>query len=163
MTPLKRKEYVRMKLSDFPEKLIKRYNLREKVTPDGFVYVAIKQGMYRITQSVILAQTLLEIGLNVNGYHQSRFTPGLWTHKWRPICFMLVTDNFGVKFVGNEDADHLIKCIKENYDVTEEWEGKQYLGLTFDWNYDTRSVHLSMPNYIPNALKRFKHEKPNKW
>ena len=28
MNPLKRKEYVRMKLSDFPEKLIEHYNLR---------------------------------------------------------------------------------------------------------------------------------------
>ena len=45
MTPLKRKEYVRMKLSDFPEKLIEHYNLFEKVTSDGFVYVAIKRGM----------------------------------------------------------------------------------------------------------------------
>ena len=71
-------------------------------------------------------------------------------------------DDFGVKYVGKEHADHLIKRIKENYDITEDWEGKRYLGLTFDWNYETVSVHLSMPNYIPDALKRFKREKPKK-
>ena len=45
MTPLKRKEYARMKISDFPENVIEHYNLREKATPDRFVYVAIKRGM----------------------------------------------------------------------------------------------------------------------
>ena len=37
MTPLKRKDYVRMKLSDFPEKVIEHCNLREKLTPYSFV------------------------------------------------------------------------------------------------------------------------------
>ena len=112
MTFLKRKEYVRMELSDFPEKVIEHYNLREKVTPDGFLYVVIKRGMYGLPQSVILAQTLLEKRLNAYGYHQNRFTPDLWTHEWRTICFTLVVDNFGVKYVGKEHADYLIKCIK---------------------------------------------------
>ena len=156
MTPLKRKEYVRMKLSDFPEKVIEHYNLREKLTPDVFVYVAIKRWMYGLLKSRIPAQTLLEKRLNAHGYQQSRFTLGLWTHEWRPICFTLGVDYFEVKYVGKDHADHLIKCIKENYDITEELEVKPYLGLTFDWNYDTRSVHLSMPNYIPDALKRSK-------
>ena len=160
MTPLKRKEYVKMKLSDFPESVISHYNLGEKATPDGFVYVAIKRGMYGLPQSGILDQALLETRHNAHGYHQSRITPSLWTHEWRPICFTIVVDDFGVNYVGKEHADHLIKLIKENYDIIEDWEGKSYLGLTFDLNYDTRSVHLSMPNYIPDTLKRFKREKP---
>ena len=45
MTTPKRKEYV---LLNFPENVIEHYNLREKATPDGFVYVAIKRGMYGI-------------------------------------------------------------------------------------------------------------------
>ena len=72
-------------------------------------------------------------------------------------------DEFGVKYVGKEHDDHLIDLIKENNDVTEYWEGKRYLGFIFDWSYDTRSVHLYMLNYIPDALKRFKREKRNKW
>ena len=109
MTPLKRKEYVRMKLSDFPEKVIEHYNLREKATQDGFVYVAIKKGMYGLPQSEVLAQTLIEKRLNAHGYHQNRFTHSLWTQEWRPICFTLVVDYFGVKYVGKDHADHLIK------------------------------------------------------
>ena len=93
MTLLKRKEYVKMKLSDFPETVIAHYNLCEKETPDGFVYVAIKKGMYGIPPSVILAQTLLETRLNAHGYQQNKFTPGQWTHEWCPICFTVVVDN----------------------------------------------------------------------
>ena len=112
MTPLKRKEYVKMKLSDFPESVISHYNLGEKATPDGFVYVAIKRGMYGLPQSGILAQTLLETRLNAHVYHQSNITPGLWTHEWQTISFTLVVGGFGVKYVGKEHAYHLIKYIK---------------------------------------------------
>ena len=112
MNPLKRKEYVRMKFSDFPEKVFEHYSLREKSTPDSFVYVAIKQVMYGLTQGGILPQTLLEKCLNPQGYHQIWFMPVLWTHEWQPICFTLVVDHFGVKYVGKDYADNLIKCIK---------------------------------------------------
>ena len=114
-----------MKLTDFPDNVIDHYNLRQKATPDGFVYVAIKKGMYGLPQAGILAQELLEQRLNSHSYHQSRYTPGLWTHDWRPICFTLVVDDFGVKYVGSEHADHLINAIKETYDVTKDWDGKR--------------------------------------
>jgi hypothetical protein len=162
MTPLKRKEYVRMRMSDFPPDVVDHYKLKDKVTPDGFVYVAIKRGMYGLPQSGILAQELLEKRLNNQGYHQSKHTPGLWTHDWRPISFSLVVDDFGVKYVGEEHANHLVNAIKEHYDVTEDWEGKRYLGLTFDWDYTERKVHLSMPDYIPDALTRFNRERPKR-
>ena len=31
------------------------------------------------------------------------YTPGLWLHEWRPIQFSLVVDDFGVKYVGEEN------------------------------------------------------------
>ena len=62
--------------------------------------------MYGLLQSGILDQTLLGKRLNAHGYHQSRFMPGLWTHKWRPICFTLVVDDFGVNNVVKDHADN---------------------------------------------------------
>jgi len=76
-TPLKRKEYLRMKLADFPEDVIEHYQLRQKATPKGHIYVAVKKGMYGLSQAGILAQELLEKRLNKHGYLQSAFTPGL--------------------------------------------------------------------------------------
>ena len=112
MTPLKRKEYVKMKLSEFPESVITYYKLCEKATSDGVVYVTIKRGMYVLPQRRILAQFFLEIRLNAHGYHQSKITPGLWTRVCRPICFTLVVDNFGIKYFCKGHSELLIKCIK---------------------------------------------------
>ena len=66
-TPLKQKEYVRLKLDDFPEDVIENYKSQNKDTPDGFVYVAIKGGMYGLTQGGILSQDLLEYILENHG------------------------------------------------------------------------------------------------
>jgi hypothetical protein len=41
MTPLKRPEFAKVKLSDIPEEVIEEYKLHEKVTPDGFVYMMV--------------------------------------------------------------------------------------------------------------------------
>ena len=59
-TPMPRYEYMRLKLEDLPEDFIEEYNLQDKVTKDGYVYVKIRKGMYRLPQAGILAQELLE-------------------------------------------------------------------------------------------------------
>jgi hypothetical protein len=41
MTPLKQPEYAKIRLSDIPEEIIDKYNLREKATPDGWVYIMV--------------------------------------------------------------------------------------------------------------------------
>ena len=92
-TPLARYKYLRLKLSDFPNDVIKEYNLKEKTTKDGFVYVEVKKGMYRLPQAGVLEQILLEERLQKNGYEQSKLTPGFWKHRGGPICFTLVVDN----------------------------------------------------------------------
>ena len=45
-TPMARKEYLRINLSDMPEDGIEHYGLRERSTADGFIYVAVSKGMY---------------------------------------------------------------------------------------------------------------------
>ena len=80
--------------------------------------------------------------------------------EWRPIQFTLVVDDFGVKYVGEEHAQHLKKALEKDYTVTTEWDGRRYIGITLDWDYERRRVHLSMPGYVSKALKQFQHEKP---
>jgi hypothetical protein len=55
---------------------------------------------------------------------------------------------------------HLIKTLKQHYKVEEDWEGKQYLGITMDWDYKNKEVHLSMLDYVEHALARFGHPIP---
>ena len=157
MTPLKRPEFIRMKMSDIPEEIIAEYKLNDIVTADGSIYIQANRGMYGLPQSGLLANELLEKRLNKRGYHQSKLVPGLWKHTWRPVQFTLVVDDFGVKYVGKEHAMHLKQTLEENYTVTTEWDGRRYIGITLDWDYKRRQVHLSMPGYVAKALKQFNH------
>jgi hypothetical protein len=159
---MKRKEYMRMKIQDIPEEVIEHYQLRDKVSKDGFVFVEIGKGMYGLPQAGIIAQELLEKRLNARGYHQSQFTPGLWTHETRSTKFALVVDDFGIKYESEEDAQHLIDSLTPFYSITVDKEGKRFIGLTLDWDYEKREVHVSMPGYVKKALIRFKHRPPAK-
>ena len=113
-TPMARSEFMRLKLSDLPDNVIAHYKLHEKATDDGWVYMEIKRGMYGLPQAGLIAQQLLEKRLNKHGYKQSALTPGFWTHKWRPISFSLCVDDFGVKYVGEQHANHLITVLQGN-------------------------------------------------
>ena len=157
-TPLPEPEYLRMKMSHFPQDVIDHYNLEQKADANGTLYVRVSKGIYGLPHAGILAQKLLEKRLNNADYYQSDLTPGFWKHKWRPISFTLIVDDFGVKYVGEQHANHLIEVLKGFYDVSEDWKGEKYAGITMDWDYEKRQVHLSMPGYVKEALVRFKHK-----
>jgi hypothetical protein len=123
-----------MKLELFPHNIINKYDLTNKVNHSGNVHCEVRQGMYGLPQAGIIAQELLKERLLAAGYSQSKTTPGYWKHEWRPISFTLVIDNFGVKYIGKERAMHLIKTLKECYEVEEDWEGRRYVGITMDWD-----------------------------
>mmetsp|Transcript_14726 Transcript_14726/g.21032 ORF Transcript_14726/g.21032 Transcript_14726/m.21032 type:complete len:144 (-) Transcript_14726:778-1209(-) len=76
--------------------------------------------------------------------------------------FCLCVDDFGVKYYCQADANHLIQSLKSNYEVTVDWEGKHFCGLTFDWKYKEGFVDVSMPRYLNEVLKRYNHTLPAK-
>ena len=127
-TPLGRSEYVKIQLSKIPEEFIKEYNLTTLVHK-GWVYFEIRRGCYELPQSGMLANRQLRERLEKEDYYEARTTPGLWRHKWRPIKFCLVVDDFGVEYVGKQHADHLATIFKKYHNITEDWEGKKYAGI----------------------------------
>ena len=88
-----RYEYMRLSITIIPQDIIKQYNLLPLVS-NSYIYIEIQQGMYRLPQAGNIANNLLTERLEPKGYYQCRHTPGLWRHKWRPILFLLVLDNF---------------------------------------------------------------------
>jgi hypothetical protein len=108
--------------------------------------------MYGLPQAGIIAQELLQEHLAKVGYHQSKIIPGLWTHKTRKICFTLVVDNFAIKYTKLEDAHHLIKALKKDCSISVDWDATKYIGLTIEWDYISRKVHVHMPGYLSKAL-----------
>ena len=85
-------------------------------------------------------------------------------HDFRPISFSLIVDDFGVKYVGKENADHLINVLKEHYKVAKDWDGTKYCYINLDWyDYIKRKVHLSILGYCDEALIRFHLELRKIW
>eukprot|EP00957_Ditylum_brightwellii_P206365 15348049-Ditylum_brightwellii.AAC.1 len=99
--------------------------------------------MYGLPQAGILANKLFTVRLAKRGYYPVQHTPVLWQHKWRPVTFALVVDDFGVKIRGEEHGKHLINALKEHYE-----------------DYTKRHVDLAMPGYIAKARTNYGHTLP---
>ena len=86
----------------------------------------MQKGMYGLPQAGFLAHAKLTSVLAPHGYAPTKNTLGLWIHSTRPILFALVVKTFGVKYVGEEHAKHLLDILLANYEgVHEDWEGKK--------------------------------------
>jgi hypothetical protein len=107
-------------------------------------------------------QELLKKCLNKHGNCQSPITPSLWQHNFCPISFTLYIDNFGTKYVGREHVEHLSGILKEHYKCSQDWSSAHCLGMNIDWDYINKNVHVSMLDYVPEALIRFQHAPPTK-
>jgi hypothetical protein len=51
-----------MKLVDIPDEIIKEYNLKDLVEPDGSIFIAVLRSMYGLPQSGLLSNELFEKG-----------------------------------------------------------------------------------------------------
>ena len=140
-------EYMKIPLSLFPQWIAEQYDLSTHAK-DRWVHLEMRRAVWGLPQAGILANKCLRRKLAPFGYYECVNTPGLWTHKTRPISFTLVVDDFGVKYVNQEDVDHLIASIKQTYTLTEDWLGDLYCGIKLKWDYVNRTVDISMPGYI---------------
>jgi hypothetical protein len=137
-TPLGRFEYMVINLASLPQETIEKYDLN-KLAQDGKVYIEIQKGMYGLPQAGILANELLQRNLAKDGYRPTTHTHGLWTHDTCPISFSLVVDDFRAKYVGREHTEHLMTCIKKHYNISSDWNGTAYCGLT--WTGTIKTAH----------------------
>jgi hypothetical protein len=163
MTELKRPKYGRVKLTDIPQEIINKYQLHEKAE-DGWVYFKVVQGMYGLPQSGSNSHNELKERLNKEGYFKSPIIPALWKHNKRPTQFVLVVDDFGIKYFSSDDLNHLHDTLKQYYGVKLDPEGKEYVKINLDWdyNYKNKKVYLSMIPYLEKALRQFDNVIPTK-
>ena len=94
----------------------------------------------------------------------------MWKHESRQTQFCLCVDDFGIKYLTQEDADHLVHAIKATYECKLDWSGTSYLGLSLTWQYTKRYVDVSMPGYCARVLERLQHKRsarpqysPHEW
>ena len=114
-----------------------------EVESDGYVYFEVRRGMYGLKEAGIIAFNQLVAKLAPYGYSPMKYTPGLWKHNTRKTTFALCVDDFGVKYFCKDDALHLINAVKDEYEVTIDWEGKLYCGLNLDYRFPTSKTYRS--------------------
>jgi hypothetical protein len=113
-----------------------------------------------LKQAGLLANQLLQKRLSCFGYFPVRHTPGMWLHKTSTIVFSLIVDDFAVKYAAKEHAHHLRDAILRSYELTTDWEGNVYSGMTLKWDYKSRTCDISIPDYVANILRKFQHDTP---
>jgi hypothetical protein len=111
-SPTKNSEYMRIKYKYFPADIRQRYDLESLLANDDYIYIHIKKGMYGLKQAAILAYKHLVNQLAPHGYHPCPYTTDLWTHETRRTKCCLCIDDFGVKYFGKDDADHLLTSLR---------------------------------------------------
>jgi len=158
MAPLMCPEYIHIKLSDIPEEIIQKYNVPDKANKIGMINMSVVKGMYGLPQSSLLVNERLKKRLNKHSYLQSKYFPGLWYHRTRLITFCLTVDDFGIKYIGCEHAEHLLHMPSYDYKVTADWTGTQYTGLHMHLVCIKHQVHLFIPGYVKKALTIFSHK-----
>ena len=151
--------YMMIPINVVPPDIIQKYNLLDYVV-NGKVYVEVSKGIYGLPQAGKLANEQLIRHLEPFGYAPCPHTAGLWTHKERDISFLLVVDDFAIKYTQRTDVEHLLDALKTGYKMSVDWTAERYCGLILKWDYDKRTCDISMPGYIERALTRFRHPFP---
>ena len=67
MTQLTRPKFIRIKLSDIPDKIINKYELKKKATKDSSVYIMGIHRMYGLPHTGFLANEFLKKRPNKHG------------------------------------------------------------------------------------------------
>ena len=120
----------------------------------------IRKGMPGLKQYGRIANDQLKIHLAQFGYALVPRTPALWKHATRDITFYLVIDNFGVKYVGKDNDDHLIQALKKQYTVSMDWTVSLFCELHIQWYYTVSTCNISMTDYLNEALYKFQRPEP---
>ena len=69
--------------------------------------------MYGLPQAGHLAHNQLVKHLALYGYTPAKFTLGQWINKKLGITFTLVVDDFGIKYKGMKNLNHLINALQD--------------------------------------------------
>ena len=110
----------------------------------------------------MLSNKLLEACLNKAGYYQCPTTPGLWRHKWRPILYYLIVDDFGIEYVDKRHSNHLRNTLLKHYEINQDWTGSRFADINLAWDYSKLTCCLYIKNYIINLLLKWGHTIPSK-
>ena len=114
----------------FPPDIKELYHIYGIISEYGYVYIQIIKDVYEFIRKSFIYYNQLISHMDPHSYYFVPFTTGLWDNKTRRKTFCLCVDDFGVKYLNRYDADYLLEYLKKNLEISIDWEGRNYFGLT---------------------------------
>ena len=154
-------EYMWIDSSHLTDQFIADYHLHEFIVPHGKSYrilMEICKTIYGLKNAGRLSKDKLDNILLASGYTEDTNVPCVYSHATNGVRFVLVVDDFAVKYNSIAGRDHLINAIKQaNYELSVDATGSKFVGLTIECNRNKRYIEISCPGYVAKLLKRFAH------
>jgi hypothetical protein len=146
--------YMRIHRKQLPQSIIDAYNL-EKLFYKDEILMEVQRALYGMKQAGYIAQQDLFKLLRDHDYFNTDDVPCLWLHRTNTdLSFTLTVDDFGICSIHEASKEHLLNTLRNKYSLSV-GNGNQYIGLTLDWDYVTRTVDLSIPGYVAEMIKKF--------
>ena len=67
-----------------------------------------------------------------------------------------------VQYANLQQVHELINILKKKYEITVNWTGTLYVGVTLAWNYQERNVTLSIPTCVKKLLIKYHYPNPKR-
>jgi hypothetical protein len=158
-TPLPVPQFIKIYVHQFSPHVLSSLSLLPFLKLDGkgkkFILFRIDKTMYGLKESGKLSNTRVVTLLSSFGFHETS-TPCLFRHISRPILFVLVVDDFGVKYHNRVDFDYLVSCLTTLYHVKAHPTGTKFLGFTVQHDRPSRTLTVSYPGYVTTLLTRLR-------
>ena len=159
-TPMPTPEYMKVPFKYFPQDIVNKYKLQDKIH-NNYILIKISKGMYGLKQAAVLAYENLIKNLKPFGYEPIPHTDCFWQHKSYPTKFCLCVDDFGMKYFNKTELNHLITSLQANYKISTDFSGKNYCGLTIEWDYIRGSWISRCQTTFPKPLQNFNTHQPS--
>ncbi len=72
--------------------------------------------------------------------------------------FILIVDEFGIKFCEQRHADHLLTALQSHYTITTDRTGAKFAGIDITWDYAKHTCRLFMPGSINEICLKYGHK-----
>jgi hypothetical protein len=158
-TPLATAQYIKIYTNIFSPEVLSRLSLLPFLKQDKsgkpYIIFRIEKTMYGLKEAGKLSNLRLVSLLQSFAFHQTD-TPGLFRHASRPITFVLVVDDFGVKYHRPSDFAFLVSCLSTLYHVKAHPIASSFLGFSLYHNRSNRTFSVSYPGYVSTLLTRLR-------
>ncbi len=159
--PLSQRQFIRIDVNSYSPAVLARLSLlpfiRTARKGKRFVIFRIDQTMYGLKDAGKLSNLRLVslLLVSASGFLETT-TPCLFRHVSRPISFVLVVGDFGIKYRNRDDYEHLISCLSRLYHVKSHPIASKFLGFAISHDRSQRTLSLSYPGYVDALLHRLR-------